>query len=71
VAKESFSEWVAWSNTRDCGRPHANIAGSIPAEVIDASLLRVSFIVAGRGLCEGPIAYPGESYRVCIIVCDL
>jgi hypothetical protein len=29
-------------------------------------------VLSGRGLCEGPIPRPEESYRLwCVIVCDL
>ena len=29
-------------------------------------------VLSGRGLCDGPIARPEESYRLwCVIVCDL
>ena len=28
------------------------------------------FVLSGRGLCEGPISRPEESYRVCVCVCD-
>jgi hypothetical protein len=32
----------------------------------------VSFALSGRGLCDGPITRPEESYRTCcIVVCDL
>jgi len=29
-------------------------------------------VLSGRGLCDGPITRPEESYRVwCVVVCDL
>ena len=27
-------------------------------------------VFSGRGLCDGPIPLPEESYRVCVIECD-
>ena len=33
---------------------------------------RVSAVLSGRGLCDGQIPRPEESYRLwCVIVCDL
>jgi hypothetical protein len=30
------------------------------------------WLLSGRGLCDGPITRPEESYRLCrVIVCDL
>jgi len=45
-----------------CGRSLAGIAGSNPARDIDVSL--VSVVLSGRGLCDGPITRPAESYQV-------
>jgi len=29
-------------------------------------------VLSGRGLCDEPITYPEESYRLrCVVVCDL
>ena len=42
------------------GRSLAGIAGSNPAGDTD-----VCRVFSGRGLCEGLIARPEESYRVC------
>jgi hypothetical protein len=28
-------------------------------------------VLSGRGLCDGPIPHPEESYRVCVCVCHL
>jgi hypothetical protein len=29
------------------------------------------FVMSGRGLCDGPIPHPGESYRLwCVFECD-
>ena len=28
-------------------------------------------VLSGRGLCDGPITRPGESYRLWCVVCDL
>jgi hypothetical protein len=45
------------------------IVGSNPAGGMDFCLLCV---LSGRGLCDGLITRPEESYRLwCVIVCDL
>ena len=52
-----------------CSRSPAGIAGSNPAGGMDVCLLCV---LSGRGLCDGLITRPEESYRLwCVIVCDL
>jgi len=52
-----------------CGRSLAGIVGSNPAGSMDICLLCV---LSGRGLCDGPITRPEESYRLwCVVVCDL
>jgi hypothetical protein len=41
-----------------------------PTGGTDACLLWV-FVLSGRGLCDGPIPRPGESYRLwCVSECD-
>ena len=42
-----------------CGHSLAGIAGSIQAGGMD-----VCCVLSGRGLCDGPITRPEESYRV-------
>jgi hypothetical protein len=49
-------------------RSLAGIAGSNPAEGMDMSLVGV--VLSSRGLCDGPILRPGESYRVYASECD-
>ena len=49
-----------------CGRSLFGIAGSNPTEGIDVCLL--CCVLSGRGLCEGPIMRPKESYRVFVCV---
>jgi hypothetical protein len=57
----------AWVRSRS----PAGIAGSNPAEGMDVCLLWV-LCLSGRGLCDGPIPRPEESYRMwCDNVCDL
>jgi hypothetical protein len=51
-----------------CGRSLAGIAGSNSAGGIDVCLLLV-FVLSGRGLCDGPIPRPEESYRARAYVC--
>jgi hypothetical protein len=50
-----------------CGRLVAGVAGSNPAEGMD--ICRLCFYVVlscvGRGLCDGLITRPEESYRMC------
>jgi hypothetical protein len=49
----------------------AGIAGSNPAEGICLSVVSV-VCLSGRGLCDGLITHPKESYRLwCVTVCDL
>jgi hypothetical protein len=52
-----------------CGRSPAEIVGSNATGGMDVCLLRV---LSGRGLCDGLITRPEESYRLsCVFVCDL
>jgi hypothetical protein len=38
---------------------------------MDVCLLWVLWVLSGRGLCDGPIPRPEESYRLwCVLVCD-
>ena len=56
----------AWVN----GRSFAEIVGSNPAGGMD--VCRECCVLSGRGLCDGLITRPEESYRLCcFIVCDL
>jgi hypothetical protein len=53
-----------------CGRALAGIVGSDPTGGMDVCLLGV-FMLSGRGLCNGPIPRPEESYRLwCVSECD-
>jgi len=45
-----------------CGRFFAGIEGSNLAGDVDVCLF--GCVLSGRGLCDGLIARPGESYRV-------
>jgi len=51
------------------GRSLAGIAGWNPAEDMDVYFLSVLCVV--RSLCDWPITRPEESYRVCVIACDV
>jgi hypothetical protein len=53
-----------------CGRLVAGIAGSNPARGMDICLLRMYVVLScvGRGLCDGLITGPEESYRVSVCV---
>jgi hypothetical protein len=46
-----------------CGRALAGIVGSDPTGDMNVCLLWV-FVLSGRGLCDGPIPRPEESYRL-------
>jgi hypothetical protein len=54
------------SKAKVCGRLVAGVAGSNPAEGMDVYLLCLYIVMscAGRGLCDGLITRPEESYRV-------
>jgi hypothetical protein len=50
----------------------AGVAGSNPARGMDVCLLCLYVVLScvGRGLCDGLITRPEESYRVSVCVCD-
>jgi hypothetical protein len=50
------------------GRLLAGIAGSNPAECMAVCHCECC-VLSGRGLCDGPITRPEESYCVCVCVC--
>ena len=61
---------AARSNMWVCGRSLAGIAGSNPTGGIDVCC--ECCVLSGRGLCDGLITRPEESYRLrCVAVCDL
>jgi hypothetical protein len=47
----------------------SGIADSNPDEDIDVSSVVFAVFCAGSAVCDGPITYPEESYRVCVCVC--
>ena len=54
-----------------CGRPLAGMAASNPAGGMDVFVVIV-VCLSGRGLCDGPMPRPEESYRLwCVPVCGL
>jgi hypothetical protein len=57
---------AARSKAYVCGRLVAGIAGSNPARDMDICLLCLYVVLScvGRGLCDGLITRPEESYRV-------
>jgi hypothetical protein len=61
---------AAQSKAQVCGRALAGIVGSNPT----GGMIFVSctvFVLSGRGLCDGPIPRPEESYRMwCVLQCD-
>ena len=58
------------SKARVYGRSPTGIAGSNPAGVMDVCC--ECCVLSGRGLCDGLITRPEESYRLwCVFVCDL
>jgi hypothetical protein len=61
------------SKAKVCGLLIAGVAGSIPLGAwMFVSCVYVVFSCVGRGLCDGLITRPEESYRVpnCILMCD-
>jgi len=62
---------AALSKVYVCGRLVAGMAGSNPAEGMDVSLVCLYVVLScvGRGLCNGLITRPEESYHVsnCVI----
>jgi hypothetical protein len=53
---------IAWSKAQVCGRSTAEFEGSNPTGSMDVCLLRVLCVASGRGLCDGLIILPEESY---------
>jgi hypothetical protein len=63
---------AAQSKAWVCGHLVAGIAGSNPAQGMDVCLLCLYVVLScvGRGLCDGLINRPGESYCVSNCMCD-
>jgi hypothetical protein len=63
---------AARSKTYVCDRLVVGIAGSNPAQGMDVCLscLYVVLSCVGRGLCDGLITHPEESYCVSKYMCD-
>jgi hypothetical protein len=63
---------AARSKAYICGRLVAGVADSNPAWGMDVCLLCLYVVLScvGRGLCDGLITRPGESYRVSKYMCD-
>ena len=59
---------AARSKTWVCGRSPAGIASSNPVEETRMSVSCECCVLSGRGLRDGPITHPEESYRVCYYV---
>jgi hypothetical protein len=57
---------VAVSLKKKCGRSIPGIMCSNPAGGMDVSC--ECYVFSGRGLCDGPVAGPEESYCVCVCV---
>ena len=57
----------ALSKTWVCRRSLAGIAGSNPATGL--AVCRECCVLTGRGLCDGLIPRPEESYQLCLCVC--
>jgi hypothetical protein len=63
---------AARSKAYVCGRLVAGVSGSNPAQGMDVCLLCLYVVLSrvGRGLCDGLITRPEESYRVSKYMCD-
>jgi hypothetical protein len=61
---------AAWSKEQVCGRLVAGVMGSNSLRGMDVCLscLYVVLSCVGRGLCDGLITRPEESYRVSVCV---
>jgi len=61
---------AARSKSWFCGRSPAEIVGSNPTGGVD--VCRACCVFSGRGLCDGLITRPEESYRMwCVVVCGI
>ena len=59
----------AWSKAQDFGRSPTEIVGSNPTGGME--VCREFCVLSGRGLCDGLITRPEESYRPWrVVVCD-
>jgi hypothetical protein len=68
-----YQSWCADHSGRSvCGRLVAGVAGSNPAQGMNACLLclYVALSCVGRGLCDGLITRREKSYRVSNCMCD-
>jgi hypothetical protein len=60
---------VARSKARVSGRSFAGIVGWVPQGHGYLSVSCEFCVMSRRGLCDGLITRPQESYRVCVCVC--
>ena len=65
VVDECRSQWPRLLKAYVCGRSLAGIVGSDPDEGMECC---ECCMLSERGLCNGPIPHPEESYRVCVCV---
>jgi hypothetical protein len=64
------SQWPRGLRRRSAAERLAGIVSSNPTDGMDVCLLWV-FVLSDRGLCDGPIPRPEESYRLrCVSQCD-
>jgi hypothetical protein len=61
---------AVWSKVWVCSCSSARIVGlNAPGRMVDVSFSCECCVMSGRGLCDGPIPCPEESYHVCVCMC--
>jgi hypothetical protein len=67
----SRSQWPSGLRRGSAAARLLGLRFRIPPGVGCLSVVSVEYL-SGRGLCDGPITHPEESYRLwCVLVCDL
>ena len=66
------SQWPRDLKRRSAAARLLRLWVRIPPGGMDVCQLCVLYVLSGRGVCDGPITRPEESYRLwCVVVCDL